>query len=196
MNSLRKIGLTALYLAAAEAATSTGTAGTAPASNVGEVAADKPKRAPKNPDNQLNIINGRLPLALVYLIRFKEQGQPTAATAKKYGTSVGKVFDINKGRNFGYIDASYLPSAEDVAAANAWCETGKTAKGQSLKEAGGDPDAIKAAVKGLTVATPEQVAARNWQVKVVGAKKEPAAGAAPVAAAGGTAAGKTEAKLF
>lgn len=186
---------------AGTAASAPAVAGAVPDSNV--AAATKPKRAPKNPDNVLDIINGRLPLALVYLIRFKETGT-TAERAKKYGTSVGKVFDIVKGRNFGYIDATFKPATDEVAAAKAWCETGKTAKGKSLKEAGGDPDAIMAAVTALGVATAEEVAARNWQTRVVGEAKAPvapvagdaasAAAAAAPAATGAKTDAKTDAK--
>jgi hypothetical protein len=178
--------------AGATSPTGTGTtapAGAAPDTNA--ASAEKPKRAPKNPDNILDIINGRLPLALVYLIRFKETGT-TAERAKKYGTSVGKVFDIIKGRNFGYSAEGYKPSTDEVAAAKAWCETGKTAKGKSLKEAGGDPDAIMAAVSALGVATAEEVAARNWATRTVGQTTEvpvAANGAAPAAAAAAPAAG-------
>lgn len=139
------------------------------------------KRAPKDPANTLNIINGRLPLPLVFLIRTKEQGKPTGDVAKRYGTSVGKVFDINKGRNFGYIDANYKPSAEEMAQAENWITTAKTAKGQTLKEAGGDPDGISALLKTLTVASNDEVAKRNWATRVVGA---PTGNQAPTAPAG------------
>lgn len=189
---------------AASAAPAPAASTVVPDSNV--AGAEKAKRAPKNPDNILDIINGRLPLALVFLIRFKETGT-TAERAKKFGTSVGKVFDIVKGRNFGYIDATYKPSTDELAAAKAWCETGKTAKGKSLKEAGGDPDAIMVAVNALGVATAEEVAARNWQTRVVGQAKDAAtapvagatAAAAPAAgakAAAPAAAGAKDAKLF
>jgi hypothetical protein len=184
--------------AAAEGGKTTGAggaAGTAPDSNVAEAA--KPKRAPKNPDNLLDIINGRLPLAFVYLIRFKETGT-TAERAKKYGTSVGKVFDIVKNRNFGYLTDAYKPSTDEVAAAKAWLEM-KTAKGKTLKEAGGDPEGILTALNGLGVATAEEVAARNWQTRTVGqaAGTAPVAGAAAAPAApAADKAGKPAAKVF
>lgn len=162
------------------------------------------KRAPKDPANTLNIINGRLPLPLVFLIRTKEVGKPTGDVAKRYGTSVGKVFDIFKGRNFGYIKADYRPSAEEMAAADAWLTTAKTAKGQSLKEAGGDPEGISAMLKTLTVASAEEVAKRNWEVRQVGqpaaANQAPSAPAGTAPAAGATTAAPAEkpagAKLF
>jgi hypothetical protein len=213
---MKRSMLASALMAAAEVATSTGSAstaaapaaGAAPTSNDPALATATPaKRAPKNPDNILDIINGRLPLPLVYMIRFDKLGAASNGdNAKKFGTSVGKVFDIKKGRNFGYVDASYLPSAEEVAAAKAWCETGKTAKGKSLKEAGGNPEAILAELAKMTVATAEQVAARNWQIRVVGQPAAagtapvggaaPEAGAAAPAASGATAAAKPAGKLF
>lgn len=190
-----KFGRKAILMAAAQAAGAA--SGSAPATNVEGAAAEPKKRAPKNPDNILNIINGRLPLPLVHMIRFDKLGAMTTAdAAKAFGTSVGKVFDIKKGRNFGYIDASYKPSAEEVASAKAWCETGKTAKGQTLAEAGGKPTEILTALNAMGVATAEEVAARNWQVRTVGQKAEgtaPVAGAPAPAAAAAPAAG---AKLF
>jgi hypothetical protein len=195
-----------VLMAAAEAAQSTGSAPATtevPASNAAEAAPAAAKRAPKNPDNILDIINGRLPLPLVHMIRFDTLGTATNSdNAKKFGTSVGKVFDIKKGRNFGYIDQAYKPSAEEIAAAKAWCTTGKTAKGHSLKEVGGDPDAIVAALDKMGVATAEEVAKRNWQTRVVGqpaaAGQAPAAPAAPAAAGGAAAPAEKPqgAKLF
>lgn len=178
--------LMAAASAEAGSAQSTG-GGQAPSTNdpavAGATATDKKPRAPKNPENILDIINGRLPLPLVYMIRFDKLGAMTTAdAAKAFGTSNGKVFDIKKGRNFGYIDASYKPSAEEVTAAKAWCETGKTAKGKSLAEAGGKPTEILAALGAMGTATAEEVAARNWQVRQVGQPGAAAPAAAPAAA--------------
>lgn len=206
---LKRSMLACALMAAAEVATSTGSApaaaaapapapaGTVPTSNDAGLAAptEAKKRAPKDPANILNIINGRLPLPLVFMIRFQESGT-NGEIAKKHGTSVGKVFDIKKGRNFGYIDKDYKPSAEEVAAAKAWCETGKTAKGQSLKEAGGNPEAILAALEKMGVASAEDVAKRNWNIRQVGASNA-AGGQAPTAGSTGAAptpqAGQTQA---
>jgi hypothetical protein len=105
---------------------------------------EKKKRAPKT--NLLDIVRGRLPLALVYVIRFNEKGT-NAEVAKKYGTSVGKVFDIRKNRNFEYVTADYKPTKEDLAAAEKWAdEAGKH---------GGDSDGIKLAVAELSEADEE-----------------------------------------
>jgi hypothetical protein len=72
--------------------------------------------------NFLPIVRGRLPLIFVHAIRFdaalNAMGNKDLAT--KFGTSVGKIFDIKKGRNFSYIDAAYMPTADDIAAGKAW----------------------------------------------------------------------------
>lgn len=50
------------------------------------------------------IIRGRIALAIVFLIRFVEPAEAgTKALAEKYGTTVGKVDDIRKNRNFAYV---------------------------------------------------------------------------------------------
>ncbi len=186
MNKFSKMALL-MATAGATAAAATPSAGGAapgavPESNAPEAA--KATRAPKNPDNILDIVNGRLPLPLVFQIRFKETGT-VADTAKKYGTSVGKVFDIKKGRNFGYITEAYKPSADEIKAAKDWLTVAKTNRTQkTLGELmGAEP--VAALVKNLDamgVATTEEVAARNWQVRVVG--QAAAAGTAPVAEGG------------
>lgn len=191
-----------VFMAAAEAVASTGTPGAAPTTTDPSLAAaDKPKRAPKNPDNILNIINGRLPLALGFLVRSGKLTGTNGEIAKALCTSVGKVFDLKKGRNFAYLTDNYKPSADEVKAAKDWFNQ-KTAKGQTAQEAGAKVTEIGAMIDALGVATPEEVAARNWNVRQVGQAKE--AGAAPTApaaaaaapAAGGDAAAKPAAKMF
>ena len=137
-----------------------------------EPTAETKVRAPKDPSKALDILNGRMPLPIVYAIRFQEDaGAKNSDLAKKYGTSVGKVFDIRKGSNFGYIDKGYKPSAEELAAARAHITTGTSTKGSDLKTLGGNPEAIEAFLAAQTVATPEEVAARGWVIKQVGVAK-------------------------
>lgn len=100
--------------AAATAETTAGAPGETPA------AAEARKRAAAS--NFLPIVRGRLPLLFVHAIRFDKvlnaMGNKDLASA--FATSVGKVFDIKKGRNFGYVNAEFKPSAEDIAAAENW----------------------------------------------------------------------------
>ena len=145
-------------------------AGEVPSST--EPTAETKVRAPKDPSKALDILNGRMPLPIVYAIRFQEDaGAKNSDLAKKYGTSVGKVFDIRKGSNFSYIDKDYKPSAEELAAARAHITTGTSTKGSDLKTLGGNPEAIEAFLAAQTVATPEEVAARGWVIKQVGVAK-------------------------
>lgn len=185
--------LTAVSAAAAEAGATSDTSGAQETTEVPgstEPTVETKARAPKDPAKALDILNGRMPLPIVYAIRFQEEaGAKNSDLAKKYGTSVGKVFDIRKGSNFGYITKDYLPSAEELAAARAHITTGTSAKGSDLKTLGGDPDAIEAFLAAQTVATPEQVAARGWVIKQVGVAKPkdpnaPAAAAKPAKSKG------------
>ena len=61
------------------------------------------------------IIRGRIALAIVYLIRFVEAAeQGTKALAEKYGTSVGKIDDIRKNRNFAYVTEDVRFTEEQI----------------------------------------------------------------------------------
>lgn len=82
-----------------------------------EVGTDGAKTAEKQ---LANIVRGTLPKALVFLIRFNEKDAKEADTAKKYGTTSGKVADILKGRNFAYIDEDFKPTQEDKDAGLKW----------------------------------------------------------------------------
>jgi hypothetical protein len=54
--------------------------------------------------NNPNIIQGRMPVAVVHLARFgSNKGGATKDVAVKFGTTVGKVDDIKKSRNFAYV---------------------------------------------------------------------------------------------
>lgn len=58
------------------------------------------------------IINGRMPVAVVAQIRFgNDKGEATKVLADKYGTTVGKIDDIKKNRNFAYVTADFKPTA-------------------------------------------------------------------------------------
>jgi hypothetical protein len=109
------------------------------ATQTADAAGEARKRAAAS--NFLAIVRGRLPLIFVHAIRFDEvvskMGNKDAAA--KFGTSVGKVFDIRKGRNFSYVDQGFKPNADDVAQAKSWAEQvgAQNAKGLT---ASGDKD--------------------------------------------------------
>lgn len=118
----------------------TGVAEQAPISITAEAARKRAAAA-----NFLPIVRGRLPLLFVHALRFDAvlNALSTKDAATKFGTSVGKVFDIRKGRNFAYITADFKPSAEDVAQAEAWIAQvgGANAKGLT---ANGDKNVMQA----------------------------------------------------
>lgn len=61
------------------------------------------------------IIRGRIALAIVYLIRFVESAEVgTKALADKYGTTVGKIDDIRKNRNFAYVTEDVRFTQEQI----------------------------------------------------------------------------------
>ena len=61
------------------------------------------------------IIRGRIALAIVYLIRFVEAAeQGIKALAEKYGTTVGKIDDIRKNRNFAYVTEDVRFTEEQI----------------------------------------------------------------------------------
>jgi len=118
--------------------------------------------------------------------------------ASKFATSVGKVFDIKKGRNFGYVKADFVPSAEDVTASEAWiAQVGKeNAKGLATT---GDTALMQKTLddyKAKGLATPEQIAALSAARASNRPAKAPAAAAANGAAAstdaGASTAGKAD----
>lgn len=126
--------------------------------NVETAGTETKKRAPAS--NFLPIVRGRLPLLFVHAIRFNDvlAGMGTKDVAVKFGTSVGKVFDIRKGRNFSYVSADYKPTAEDVAAARGWIEHFGTENAKGLT-AGGDKalgEQIIASYEAAGLATAEE----------------------------------------
>jgi hypothetical protein len=106
-------------------------AGTGEAGGESPAAAEARKRAAAS--NFLPIVRGRLPLIFVHAVRFDKvlNAMANKDLATKFATSVGKIFDIKKGRNFSYVDESFKPTAEDLAAAEAWISQvgGQNAKG-------------------------------------------------------------------
>lgn len=71
----------------------------------------------KNPD----IIQGRMPVAVVHLLRFgANKNDATKDLAVKFGTTVGKVDDVKKSRNFAYVAEGTAFSDEQIAEGIEW----------------------------------------------------------------------------
>lgn len=121
--------------------------------------------------NKLDIINGRMPLAVVFVIRFQEDAEAKDnVLAKKYHTSPGKISDVRKGRNFIYVDADFKPSAAEIDLGLAWAD--------QMAERGSEDDAVDLteALTSLVVATDAeseaQAVARKATRKPRGKKAE------------------------
>jgi len=70
-----------------------------------------------------NIIRGRMPVAVVAQIRFGDQkNEATKTLATMFGTTVGKIDDIKKNRNFSYVKSDFKPTAEQKADGIAWLQ--------------------------------------------------------------------------
>lgn len=105
-----------------------------------EAAAKQPAR---------EIIRGRMPVAVVALARFGSlKDSATKAAAEAFGTTVGKIDDIRKNRNFAYVTADFRPTEQQKADGVAWLERHPTGTADLIKE-----------LKAVEVATPEQAAA-------------------------------------
>lgn len=70
------------------------------------------------------IIRGRMPVAVVALARFNPlvTALGTKQAADLLGTTVGKVDDIRKNRNFAYVTDAFRPTAAQKADGKAWLE--------------------------------------------------------------------------
>ena len=99
------------------------------------------------------IINGRMPVAVVAQIRFgNDKAEPTKVLAEKYGTTVGKIDDIKKGRNFAYVTADFAPTQEQINEGLEWLQ-------RHPKYADGSVDKIIVELENTPVATEEQAKA-------------------------------------
>lgn len=144
--------------------------------------------------NFLPIVSGRLPLIFVFAIRFNSAEVSNSELAKTYSTSVGKVFDIKKGRNFPYVTKDWKPTQADVDAATAWINAIETPNKHGLKPEGNaeklkDILAISVA-NGL--ATEEEVAAQTSARVSTRKPKAPKAESAPAGEEAAPAEGDSE----
>jgi hypothetical protein len=184
-SSLLALALGSVLMTAAESEASTGSGGASTESAEATAA----KRAAAS--NFLPIVRGRLPLIFVHALRFDKTllAMSNKDAASKFATSVGKVFDIRKNRNFGYVTEGFKPTAEDVTAAQGWIDAvgAENAKGLT---AAGDKTLMQNTLdqyKAAGLATAEEAAAfsaARGATRVVGEKKAPTASSGAPAAPG------------
>jgi hypothetical protein len=127
----------------------------------------------------IEIIRGRMPLAIVHQIRFSEPEDVTdAELAAKYRTTNGKISDVRKNRNFAYLTKDDVFSEDELHAAANFAD----------KLSGTDADDVNEAISKMVVGSPEQLAARDETRK---ASRKPR-GAESAVAAGVTTDGDEE----
>lgn len=132
------------------------------------------------------IIRGRIALAIVYLIRFSELPEATTkALAEKYGTTVGKVDDIRKNRNFAYV-------TEDVRFTQEQINEGLAYIAQHEDE--DHRVAVTDLLNGLEIATAEQAAAFAGVKKKAGGQPRTDGEGNVIEAGGGNRQGKKSKK--
>lgn len=116
---------------------------------VAQTQTEKPADAVAAKAPPREIIRGRMPVSVVALARFGSQKDTaTKAAAEAFGTTVGKIDDIRKNRNFAYVTADFRPTEQQKADGIAWLE----------RHPSGAKDLI-AELKAVEVATAEQAAA-------------------------------------
>ena len=99
-----------------------------------------------------NIINGRMPVAVVAQIRFgNNKGDSTKELAAMYGTTVGKIDDIKKNRNFAYVGADFKPTQEQIDQGLEWLK-------RHPKWSTGEVDKVITELENTQVATAEEAA--------------------------------------
>lgn len=70
-----------------------------------------------------NIIRGRMPIAVVYMVRFGDQkGGETKELATMFGTTVGKITDIKKMSTFAYLPITFKPTQAQKDDGIAWLQ--------------------------------------------------------------------------
>ena len=100
-----------------------------------------------------NIIQGRMPVAVVHLLRFgNSKGGATKELAVKFGTTVGKVDDVKKNRNFAYV-------VEETRFTQAQIDEGLEWLKRHPKYDESGVDALVVELEGYTIATDEEAKA-------------------------------------
>ena len=100
-----------------------------------------------------NIIQGRMPVAVVHLLRFgNSKGGATKDLAAKFGTTVGKVDDVKKNRNFAYVVEETRFTQAQIDEGCEWLK-----RHPKYDESGAD--ALVVELEGYTVATDEEAKA-------------------------------------
>jgi len=80
----------------------------------GEAAVETKEK--KEPVKRTDIVRGRMPVVIVYMVKFGDnRGETVAAKAKLFGTTTGKIDDLVRERGFKYVKADFAPTVEQKA---------------------------------------------------------------------------------
>jgi hypothetical protein len=108
-------------------------------------------KAAKEPVKKVDIIRGRMPVAMVYAVRFGNLAEASADKQRLFATTVGKIYDIEKGRNFGYVTEDVKFTQEQIDDGIDWIE-----HHPEFKEQGADK--VVKYLKALPIASEEDAA--------------------------------------
>lgn len=98
--------------------------GAAPKAKLPEGTAGGGETKEAKPKNLIpNIIRGRMPIVVVWMVRFGDQkGGATKELADMFGTTVGKITDIKKKSTFAYLPEDFKPTQAQKEEGIAWLQ--------------------------------------------------------------------------
>ncbi len=105
----------------------------------------------KEPIKRVDIIRGRMPVAMVYAVRFGNLVEGPSEKQRLFATTVGKIYDIEKNRNFGYVTEDTRFTQEQIDDGIDWIEHHPEFKEQGAEK-------VVKYLKAMTVATEEEAA--------------------------------------
>lgn len=111
--------------------------------------ADAVDKAPAKP--KVEIIRGRMPAAMVYAVRFGNLAESPTDKQRMFATTLGKIYDIEKNRNFAYITEDTKFTQSQIDDAVEWLSFHP-----AYEE--GNAKAVETYLKKLKVATDEEAA--------------------------------------
>jgi hypothetical protein len=121
---------------------------------------EKPEKAEKEEVAVVEIIRGRMPVAIAAVIKHGVSSElKDAEVAAMFRTTNGKIADLRADRNFAYVDEDFKPTKEQKALAMAYAEECEAS------------NKIGKLIKALGVATEEEAVAADEARK--GARKSP-----------------------
>jgi len=142
-------------------------------------------KAPAKP--KVDIIRGRMAAAMVYAVRFGNLAEGGAEKQRLFATTVGKIYDIEKGRNFAYITEDVKFTQEQINDGIEWIEHHPAFDAEGAQK-------VVDYLKSLPVASEEEAAKFEELRKASRGQKAKTEDGEPVNAGGGNRSKKGKAK--